>query len=665
MGGTVEKQRLTVGFWPIATSCLPFADVEYNSPMTSVSQTTSSRPFYTRPWFYALVCLFLLLAIFAARLVHDFDFGYHLKGGQWIVQNQVFPEKDTYTYTLSNHEYLDLHWLFQVGLFTLYLIGSYPLIVLATVGLVGLTFLITFLRLRHTGAPLWMSVILLGLALIASEIRFQPRPEIVSWVLMSVMLWVLEKRALGKESPLFLLPVILLFWVNMEGLFAIGWGLMALFLADGFVRNRKIDRKLLKYCLLAAAICFLNPYLWRGVLHPLELLSVLSASGGFKGMILELESPWTLNGRSPFVPVWTLAAYEFFSLFLLALLVATYKKRKGRDWALTGMFFYFSCTSLRNIPLFMIACVPLAASCWMDLKWAWLKRFQTSVFERPWAAWVTALFLLGLSLRVMTGAYYASERRIDRFGLGLDLEKQPVNAVKFLKENNLDGRLLNHLNCGGWLDWQAPQKTFIDGRLEVLGKEFFNEFNVSMNPGGLKPLADKYQADILFFNSEYAPLWLRQVNNQPDWRPVYLDEAAVIYLKDSCSPEVPRFDGTAVLTQRGISPNILQEFAAIIGLKSSSLRRWIGGFYLPSQYPSGLNSIGAYFFQTGQPVLAEMAYLECVKRTRGNDWLAFLHLGGFYLAGKRYEEARLCLERVQQDAPGFARSKRIMDALPK
>src|SRR5579883_529810 len=77
-------------------------------------------------WIGSFLACFLLLVLLATRQIHDADLGFHLKGGQWIVQNHAFPNKDDYTYTVPTHEYIDLHWLYQILLFALYKTGSYP-----------------------------------------------------------------------------------------------------------------------------------------------------------------------------------------------------------------------------------------------------------------------------------------------------------------------------------------------------------------------------------------------------------------------------------------------------------------------------------------------------------------------------------------------------------
>jgi hypothetical protein len=621
----------------------------------------SWRSVISSPWFYGLLSCFILLVLLACRLITDYDLGFHLKAGRWILDNRSFPSKDAFTYTVGDHDYIDLHWLYQVSLYGLYSFGGYSLLSVANILFIALAFLVAFKRMCLTGAPLWICAVLLAAALLASEIRFQPRPEVLSWVYLGLTLWVLELRLSRKKNLLFLLPLVYLAWVNSQGLFAIGWAVMAFYLASGWFHEGRIDKGLLKYSGLAAAACLLNPYFLKGVVFPFTLLATIGTSNDFKSAIGEFQSPWFRDQIFYFNPSWAFGAYKVFSVFLLLLLVVTFRRRKIHEFLLAGSFFYLSFISLRNIPLFMLACVPLAAACWRDLEWGWLKKTQAAFFSRPLAAWLFTALMLGLGLRVLTNAYYVSDRRYDRFGLGLDVEQQPVRATEFLVQNRLDGRILNHLNLGGWLDWKAPQKTFIDGRLEVMGEMFFTEFNDSQKPGGLQELTAKFKPDILFFNPDSAPPWLMELQKMPEWRPVYLDESTVIYLKKGCAPNIAELDRARVLQERGVSPALPEEAGNLIRLpRPPAIKNLWEDFYRPAQYSMGLKTIGAYFLNTGRFAEAESVFLENIRRSHGRYYDLFISLGSLYNKIGRAEEARMCLERIFQDVPreALARGKK-------
>ncbi len=597
------------------------------------------------PWHIALYACLLLSVIFGARLLNDSDLGYHLKGGQWILENHQVPALDPFTYTVPDHPYLDIHWLYQIGLYTLYRLGNYPLISLANSVFILLLFFLTWKRLRLTGAPFWMCVVLLAAALAASEYRFRARPETLSWILMSLTLWVLETRAARGRDFLLLLPFIMLVWVNVEGLFAIGLGLMALYCLSSFLAGPKVDLKLCRYSALGLAACLVNPYFIKGLVFPLTLLNTAGTSNVFKQAIFEFQSPWTMGGGLFAAPTLYLLVYKLFCVFLFLAFVLTYRQRKIHEYLMFFILLGLSIAALRNIQIFMIACAPLAASCWKDLKWDWLRKIQGAVFGHWAAPWIFTLLILGFCARVLTGAYYLADRRPDRFGLGLDRGQVPAGACEFLDRNHLDGRIFNQFNSGGWLEWLTPGKAFIDGRLEVMGEEFFSEYKNAQASGGLKTLLDKYHADLLMFNPFEEVPWIVELQSSQDWRPVYLDENSAIYLRKGYSDSVADLDYAGVIAMKGVSKSILMEKNSIIGMNPET--SGIGDFFDPPDYPRDLQSMAVFCAYNNHLDMAEALYLEAIRRTRGKFFEFYYNLGAIYTVEKRMDDAELCMKRAR------------------
>ncbi len=627
------------------------------------AEAAPCRSLYTDPWFWPLLSCFLLTALLAARCITDLDLGLHLRGGQWILQNHWVPSKETYTYTVPNHDYLDIHWFYQVLLYLVYLAGGYSLLSLFNIAMIAAAFSLAWIRLRSNGASSWMGVLLMGMAAWVCEIWFQVRPEIISWVLLGIMLWVLEERAGKRKDLLFLLPLIQFIWANVEGFFVLGWGVMAVFLVSIFIHDRRIDRKMLSWSSLALAVCFLNPYFLKGVVFPFSLWKTLS-SDPFHHNIRDLVPSWNLFHNPP-VPEWPLLVYRLSCFFLFFLLLATFKRRKAHELLLAAAFLFLSAAANRNIPLFTLACLPIAAACWKDLDWAWLRKFQDKFLSGPWAARVFMVLVLGFALRIITGAYYADGHRYERFGLGVSEESQPVRAAEFLVKNHLTGRVLNTLNSGGWLDWKGPRKVFLDGRLEVMGAELFSEYLTSMNPGGLDPLANKYGADILFINPSLFTHWIIELPYNRNWRRVYLDGSNVIYLRKGYAPWVPEMEDGRLLEENGVPADILKQAPELLGIPGIPAWRFFGeGFYKRASIPTGIFWTGNFLFHDGHFQAAEAFFLDAIRRSGGRYGELYYSVGIFYNTTKRYTEARLCMQRVLQNDPSNDVALQILKSIP-
>ena len=613
-------------------------------------------PLSKNPWLYPLLACFLLTVLLATHLINDSDLGLHLKGGQWILENHRFPSTDTYTYTLSGRGYLDIHWFYQILLYGLYQAGGYSWIELFHVLLIAATGYLVFKRLRLAGVSLGICTFLLLMVVLTCEIRFRVRPEIASWLLFSLTLWVLELRTSRNRDLLYLLPLIQLVWVNVEGLFILGWGLMGIYWISVFFDAHGQDRKLLRYSLLAVAACVLNPNFLKGMAYPVANFLTLT-DPVMHNSLKELQSPWLATPSLFSAPTLYLLLYKLFSLFLFGLMAATFRRRNIRDWLLAVVFFALSAAAFRNIPLFMLACLPLFAAAWMDLEWKWLQKMREALFSNPVPALALALFIFGLCLRVVTGAYYVSDRRTDRFGLGLDPLNQPIKACEFLVENHLNGNILNEVDAGGWLDWRGPQKTFIDGRFEVTGGEFYSEYLAAANPGGLAALAEKYQADILFF-SPLNSAWAAQLPSLPNWRLVYLDPSAVICLRKGYADGVPSLDANQVLSEFGVSKSILAEAPAL--LEASPPSAWTffwDDFHKAAVFPGDLGNLGVFCGTSGYPEEAEAFFLEAIRRSGGRYYDFYYNLGLLYGQAGNRQLWDLCMFQVLKRNPpsGLAR----------
>jgi hypothetical protein len=107
-----------------------------------------------RKWILPLVLISVLVFILSLRQLSDPDLGFHLKYGKWIVENIQVPDSDQSTYTVTGHPYVDLHWLFQVVLFGVFIFAGYPEISLFVCLLSMLLFLMLLLRQESLKIPL-------------------------------------------------------------------------------------------------------------------------------------------------------------------------------------------------------------------------------------------------------------------------------------------------------------------------------------------------------------------------------------------------------------------------------------------------------------------------------------------------------------------------------
>jgi hypothetical protein len=161
----------------------------------------------------------LLFGFAAALTLHQIlsaDYWWHLRTGQLILETGSVPRTDTYTYTVSGSPWIDIHWLFQLGLYGLYLGGGHAGVVFGKLALIwGVIALLAPIGYRRQRS--FVSIAVFGLLLAISCSRFFPRPELVSFVLLAATIRILDRfRRTGDASIYAIIPLQLL-WVNVTG----------------------------------------------------------------------------------------------------------------------------------------------------------------------------------------------------------------------------------------------------------------------------------------------------------------------------------------------------------------------------------------------------------------------------------------------------------------
>jgi tetratricopeptide (TPR) repeat protein len=229
-----------------------------------------------------LVSLFLaltfLLGIFPLK---DADYFWHLRTGDLIRKTGEIPRVDFYTFTRQGTPWIDLHWIFQVGISWLNEHGGVPALTLAKSAITCLAVLL-LITARRRSWPIWAMVLAWLPALLVLSGRMYVRPETLSLLYLAVYLAVICR---WDRFPLlvWLLPFVQAAWVNSQGLFVLGPVLLGFGLVDAALRRGAFapDRRrwwqiVVPACAVTALACLLNPYGIHGAIYPLELAGTMS-----------------------------------------------------------------------------------------------------------------------------------------------------------------------------------------------------------------------------------------------------------------------------------------------------------------------------------------------------------------------------------------------------
>jgi tetratricopeptide (TPR) repeat protein len=284
-----------------------------------------------------LILLVGIVFLLGCYELGDSDIWWHLRGGQWILENGRAPHLDPFTFGSADKVWVDIHWSYEVLLALAYRAGGIAALILlgATAGAGAFAAVLTARRREWPVA----AVVLCWLpALVLLSFRLDPRPEMISLLYLGgylAILWRVEER----PALAWLLPILQLLWVNVQGLFILGPVLLGLFVAaqgaralwrraEGTAVWTAVEKRWWRHVGGAGAVvlaaCLCNPYFLDGVRFPFELFpKVTDPKNPYKQYIDELQSPAEFLHRFT-LPV---AGTNWFFLawyFLLPLLLVSF-----------------------------------------------------------------------------------------------------------------------------------------------------------------------------------------------------------------------------------------------------------------------------------------------------------------------------------------------------
>jgi len=209
----------------------------------------------------------LLLAVPPALSVAaDADLWWHLLAGQRILRDGHLPIVDDWSYTAAGNLWIDHEWLPELATTLVWQsLGNPGLLLLRAVCLVvlvGAWMLVIRERVPNNA----LSWLLFGVPLPLIALLCNLRPQTVTWMMVPVVLWLVDRVAAGRSWAPWLLILAIWAWANTHGGFLFGWGLAGLGLlltAAGLEGVRPTPKQRAVRLIaagLVAVIPVLNPY---------------------------------------------------------------------------------------------------------------------------------------------------------------------------------------------------------------------------------------------------------------------------------------------------------------------------------------------------------------------------------------------------------------------
>ncbi len=569
-----------------------------------------------------IVALFLGLAFLLGIFpLNDTDFWWHLRTGDLIRQDGKVPRTDWYTFGASDHAWIDLHWGFQVAISWLYQMGGVDATNVAKC--VVTTCAVAFLLLaRRKSWPIWVMALSWIPALLLLGGRMYVRPETLTLLYLSIDLAVLF-RIETRPRLAWVLPIVQVFWVNTQGLFAFGPIVLTMALIDAALRpgafsteRRGWWRTILAATFATGFACLLNPYGLFGALFPLQLVGTMGnpvfrrimelqpildfvKDVGFDSLPLQIHFVTLILGALSFLIPLSWRVMVRFEDFRKKEPEPTRKRKKPSKaleepgWRLSpfrlmlySLFSYLSFQATRNSHQF--AAVVGTVTAWNFGEWAaaiayrrgkqmTTRNSRLGLLPRL-AVMATLVATIGL---VGSGQFYVWANEGRQVGWGEKPLWYPHEATKFAGSPGMPERfLVFHNGHAGLFEYDngPKQKVHADARLEVMGPEVYGadaELGAIISSGQAGwsdrvmalgspvpgALVDHVQPAMAGLAASYLA--------NSSWRCVWYDPIASVYLHESTNPRFPKVDFAA--RHFGLDPGSDPKGAAALSASAKGL----------------------------------------------------------------------------------------------
>ena len=477
---------------------------------------------WRRLWFAGLAAIVIGYALLGSLSpVSGDDPFFLLNDARWLVEHHEIPSVDHFSYTAQGQP-----WIYPVGgsllFYGLWLIGGYALLSWFAASATAAT---TALLLRNGSV---ISAVLTALAIPLIAVRTGVRADLFTTLLSAAYLALLWRYHKTSRARLWLLPVLMILWVNAHLGFFLGLGLIGGYiLVEGLEffwpdRRRAAAERLWRagpWFVVTAAATVVNPFgleIYGAVLRQLTAPQL--------EMMWEWQ-PVPINWRTLRLigsPVSSEGAFVLVMLIAVAIaVVGVCRKQFGAGILLLGAVIA-TIQHIRSLALLAIVTVIVGSSVLDGIK------MPIGQWGKPVVAAILAIVLT--SLMIDMGA-----RKFPLLGGWLSRE-YPEGAISFIEREHIPAQILA-TRFGSYFTWRLWPKylDYWDARTIPFGPEVLAQLGWL---AALPPEAPEWQQaaeqyDINAVLGVRGPLGFRlpEFCASRQWIPVYLDEVSAVFVR--------------------------------------------------------------------------------------------------------------------------------------
>lgn len=518
-------------------------------------------------WLTILGVMLLVACLFLAKSIADLDLWGVMSMGAWLDQNPgQFPYQDLFSYTNLGQPWIYHEWGSGVLFFQMLKnFGSESLLLLKWL-LFSFTLGISYWTCRQQDdSALMHRVFLLAMPVVIFLLLPAYLPTIRCHE-FSLLFYAVFLNLLSRQKHLWALPLLMIFWVNLHGGFAMGLVLLSVYLIWAAWERRWRDFKTLAMITtLTSLAMLLNPY---GVHLLSELVDAWSMN---RDQITEWQN--VLRGPGPHGWVYT-------GFLILVLGAASWRAVKSwQGWSIfPGIFVLLILTGVKGFmhaklsPFFVLTAISVGLP-WLLPAKIELKPLPLGGFLFGKALPIGLVLMSGSALMMLLQQPNAAKTLVPDINTpeGKVQISYPVSATDFLKQHKLRGNLWARFEWGEYLYWTLYPNIRVacDGRYETTytgpACDDMLNFYQKDKPEGQHALAtlERYPQTTLVMIPTKLKFLTQQFENSATWQLIYRDPRIVLYRKGNL--KVKTMMGEVLREKRTLdaSLGILSRFQAI------------------------------------------------------------------------------------------------------
>jgi hypothetical protein len=476
-------------------------------------------------------------AVAFESLLADADVGWHIRTGEYILNHHTIPTHDLYSFSKPDAPWYAWEWLTDVIYGGLHRIAGLKAIVVLSAILIALFAVTLVRRMVHRGAHLFVALAIALLGVGGSSMHFLARPHLMTLVLLSISVWMIEEDRKHPNPRIWWLVPLTIVWTNLHGGFlalivvlglaTLGSAIEAWFGSAGTTIRDAV--RYAKLTLACSAASLVNPYGWNLHRHVAEYLR----SDWIRNVVQEFQSP-TFRAEN---------MLQFEALLLIGVIVAGAQFRRWKivEGLWIVVWAHMALGSVRHAPVFIAVTAPIIASQLSDWWNMCTRKVRKSSLPgilnamaadalkgfRRTSAWpaavVAVLILMGPPLTPTQTIKWPQDFPEFVF---------PVKIVHAHSDLILRSRVLTTDQWADYLIYVNPaQKVFIDGRSDFYGPEVGNDYlRLTNGVWEWRQLLDKYRFNLALVPVESALAQILKL--APEWRVLEDDGKRILLVRN-------------------------------------------------------------------------------------------------------------------------------------